>query len=98
MQKLGMLLKEKKSSATKSVDTGAAYLGCMLVVVAFIALMAKGNISVRENGGVGPMRPSSLPTVAGLDPQRFILNGLLVPSLDADAVPLRWVDPRPAIQ
>lgn len=29
------------------------------------------------------------------DPSRFILNALLVPALDNDALPLRWVDPRP---
>lgn len=28
------------------------------------------------------------------DPSRFILNALLVPALDGDAMPLRWVDPR----
>jgi hypothetical protein len=29
-----------------------------------------------------------------VDPSRFILNALLLPALDGDAVPLRWVDPR----
>jgi hypothetical protein len=28
---------------------------------------------------------------------RFLLNALLVPALDAEAMPLRWVDPRPAL-
>lgn len=48
-------------------------------------------------------RPSAPPPIAATappavsDPSRFILNALLVPSLDADAVPLRWVDPRPAL-
>jgi hypothetical protein len=32
------------------------------------------------------------------DPSRFILNALLVPALDADAVPFRWIDPRPALR
>lgn len=39
---------------------------------------------------------SAAATPAPLDPSRFILNALLVPALDADAVPLRWADPRPA--
>jgi hypothetical protein len=39
-------------------------------------------------------RPGGPPA---FDPSRFILNALLVPALDADAVPLRWVDPRPAL-
>jgi hypothetical protein len=29
---------------------------------------------------------------------RFLLNALLVPSLDAEAEPLRWVDPRAALR
>jgi hypothetical protein len=43
-------------------------------------------------------RPSPVPTARAappaFDPSRFILNALLVPALDGDAVPLRWVDPR----
>ena len=48
----------------------------------------------------GSARPGEPPIAAAparaLDPSRFILNALLVPALDGDAVPLRWVDPRPA--
>jgi len=61
-------------------------------------LMAKGSVSVREGESAGLTPSVSLTTAARFDPQRFILNGLLVPALDPDAVPLRWVDPRPAIQ
>jgi len=32
-----------------------------------------------------------------VDPRPFLLNALLAPALDADALPLRWVDPRPAL-
>lgn len=35
--------------------------------------------------------------VAVPDPARFILNALLAPALDVDALPLRWVDPRPVV-
>ena len=124
MQTLGMLLKEKKSSATTSIvpttavsaavetmndaKVGAAnstirrtdvvYLIGILLVAAFIAWMFKGIVSVREGEGAGPTTPVSLTTTARFDPQRFILNGLLVPAFDTDAMPLRWVDPRPAIR
>jgi hypothetical protein len=117
------MLKEKESSATRSVvptravstavqtideakvgvainavrRTGAIYLAGILVVVAFISLMAKGIVSAREGEGPGAIRLVSPTTATRFDPQRFILNGLLVPSLDTDAVPLRWVDPRPAM-
>ena len=66
--------------------------------VAFIASTAKGIVSVREGEGAGPTTPVSLTTSARFDPQRFILNGLLVPAVDTDRMPLRWIDPRPAIQ
>ena len=42
--------------------------------------------------------PIAAAAPASVDPSRFILNALLVPALDADAVPLRWVDPRPALR
>ena len=92
MQTLGMLLKEKKLS------TIALVVPTTVVVVAFIASMVKGIASVREGEGAGPTTPVSLTKAARFDPQRFILNGLLVPALDTDAVPLRWVDPRSALQ
>jgi hypothetical protein len=50
----------------------------------------------------GDARPGQPPIAASapaaLDPSRFILNALLVPALDGEAVPLRWVDPRPALR
>jgi hypothetical protein len=30
-------------------------------------------------------------------PSRFLLNALLLPALDPDAMPFRWVDPRPVL-
>ena len=66
--------------------------------VAFIASTVKGLVSVREGEDAGSTAPVSITTAPRFHPQRFILNGLLVPALDVDAVPLRWVDPRPAIQ
>lgn len=41
--------------------------------------------------------PAVTPTRAVFDPSRFILNALLVPVLDVDAVPLQWVNPQPAL-
>jgi hypothetical protein len=45
-----------------------------------------------------PVRPSPPPSVAAsaaaFEPTRFLLNALLLPALDIDAVPLRWVNPR----
>ena len=47
--------------------------------------------TIETSGDARPSRPPAF------DPSRFVLNALLVPALDADAVPLRWVDPRPAL-
>jgi hypothetical protein len=50
-------------------------------------------------GGQQPSQPAlAAAAPAALEPSRFILNALLVPALDSDAVPLRWVDPRPAMR
>lgn len=43
-------------------------------------------------------QPAKAPAAAAaFDPSRYMLNAFLVPALDPDAVPLRWVDPRPAM-
>src|SRR5262245_24572375 len=47
-------------------------------------------------------RPDKAPLASAAEPvpapSRFILNALLVPALDPDAVPPRWVDPRPRLR
>jgi hypothetical protein len=70
----------------------------IVVIVGFILATAKGIVGVRQGEGLVPTEPVLLTRAAQFDPQRFILNGLLVPALDPDAVPLRWADPRSAIQ
>jgi hypothetical protein len=76
---------------------GRAHVVCL---VAALGLGAAFALSVMLPAGSAP--PERLGTVAARvaapDPSRFILNALLVPALDGDAVPLRWVDPRPALR
>ena len=43
-------------------------------------------------------RPTSAAGKAAIDPSPFMLNAFLVPALDNDHVPLRWVDPRPRMR
>jgi hypothetical protein len=58
---------------------------------------ALGLIMMLTAGTASPGEPPiAAPPPAAWDPSRFMLNALLVPALDGDAVPLRWVDPRPA--
>lgn len=66
-------------------------------LVAAIALAGVVGAIVMLVSTVRP-DPSTPPpaAVAAFDPSRFILNALLVPALDGDAVPLRWADPRTA--
>src|SRR5215510_3064129 len=71
-----------------------------------LALCFVAALGVAAAAGLGAMlKSSSAPSVrhpagarAALDASRFVLNALLVPALDDDALPLRWVDPRPALQ
>ena len=71
-----------------------------LAAVLGLSIMHVLGLSIMQTAGSAqPSRPpiAAAPRAA-LDPSRFILNALLVPALDGDAVPLRWVDPRPALR
>jgi hemoglobin-like flavoprotein len=75
-----------------------------IVVVSVLALAAAAGLGYAAAGDVGKdlttaiARPHQLPIAAGpqsaTNPTRFLLNALLVPALDTDALPLRWADPR----
>lgn len=63
-----------------SVSIGAGPLAAALAVVL---------------GATLALADAARPAVpAPLDPARFVLNALLAPAIDGDALPLRWVDPR----
>jgi len=67
------------------------------LVAALGVAVALGLAVMPTAGGVRPGGPA----IAAAPPpalDRFILNALLVPALDADAMPLRWTDPRPTSQ
>lgn len=70
-----------------------------IFLVTVLGLAAALWVSITPTPGA--VRPSGPPIAAAppatFDPSRFILNALLVPALDSDAMPLRWVDPRPAL-
>ena len=68
-----------------------------MVVAGFIAASVKGIVGFRHAEGPAATEAVSQTNASRFDPQRFILNGLLVPALDTDALPLRWVDPRPGL-
>ena len=73
----------------------------VVCLVTALALAAAAGLCIVLTPEIA--RPSRLPIASpappvAFDPSRFILNALLVPALDADAVPLRWVDPRPAMR
>jgi hypothetical protein len=65
---------------------------CAVCVITALGLaFAIALSTIETSGDARPSRPA-------FDPSRFILNALLVPALDADAVPFRWIDPRPALR
>jgi hypothetical protein len=83
-----------------SGDVGRGRAGPMRVrsLVLEIGLAAALGLSIMLT--TSSARPSRQPDAAAApattDPSQFILNALLVPALDIDALPLRWVDPRTA--
>jgi hypothetical protein len=66
-------------------------------LVAILGLVAALGLSMMPPAdSARPTQPSiATAPPAAPDPAQFILNALLVPALDPDAAPLRWVDPRP---
>jgi len=70
------------------------------MMISALALASALGLSVILTAGAA--RPNQAPIAVApptaLDPSRFILNALLAPALDGDSVPLRWVDPRPALR
>lgn len=86
------------SASAAGQRTGAAYLIGVVIVVAFVLGWTRGFVSPGDDGSAALARPALPASPRPLDASRFILNGLLVPALDGDAVPLRWVDPRAALR
>jgi hypothetical protein len=71
----------------------ASALGYALGLAAAIGLGAMISATLAR-----PARPPVAAEVhPAFDPSRYILNALLAPALDPEAVPLRWVDPRPVL-
>jgi len=69
-------------------------------VIQLTALALAATVGLATYLTANTARSSRLPVSAAaptaMDSSRFILNALLVPALDIDVMPLRWVDPRPA--
>ncbi|HET7763629.1 MAG TPA: hypothetical protein VFK92_00905 [Burkholderiales bacterium] len=70
----------------------ASVFGYALGLAAAIGLGAVISATL-ERRNPPPVRPAH----TGFNPAPFMLNAFLVPALDPDEVPLRWVDPRPAL-
>lgn len=75
------------------INTGGllSVLGCIGFAI-FLAVRTAAS----EEEFVSPPLLAATTLDDTFDPSPFLLNALLVPAIDADAVPLRWVDPRPA--
>jgi hypothetical protein len=71
-----------------------------VVQLAALGLAAAVGLAVylTANTARSSRLPVSAAAPAAMDSSRFILNALLAPALDSDALPLRWVDPRPALR
>jgi hypothetical protein len=77
---------------------------CTIIVVSVLTLAAAlglgyaAQVDLASDLTATIARSNQLPIAArpraGTNHTKFLLNALLVPALDADALPLRWVDPR----
>ncbi len=67
-----------------------------VAALAFAAVLLLSGIQTAGGSRSGEPPADAGPSTA--DASRFILNALLVPALDDDAMPLRFVDPRPVAQ
>jgi hypothetical protein len=75
---------------------GYSLVACLITALGLVVVFGLGMALTARNA-----RPNRLPSAAARPAApyapRFILNALLLPALDGDAVPLRWVDPRPIL-
>lgn len=83
-------------AAAAGISTAArrSRISYLILVLGFAAAAGWGlNLTAGRAPQPGAARAPAYATVSE-HPARFLLNVLLVPVLDAEAVPLRWVDPR----
>jgi hypothetical protein len=74
------------------------YLVGVAIAAAFTFALVKGHFDPRAEWPAPARDADARAAQPPFDPSRFLLNALLVPALDRDALPLRWVDPRPALR
>lgn len=77
--------------------SGRARVVGLAVAIALAAAVGLSIMPTARSARPNPPPIAAAPPPAAVDPSRFILNALLAPALDADAVPLLWVDPRPTL-
>ncbi|MES2958629.1 MAG: hypothetical protein V4792_10595 [Pseudomonadota bacterium] len=85
---------EPISRADDGRAASASGLFGLVAATAVVAVLAATVMLATASDSRPP--PTASAAQAALDPARFMLNALIVPALDSDAVPLRWVDPRSA--
>lgn len=71
---------------------------CLVTALVLAAAAGLGSVLSPEIARLSRSPIAAPAPRLAFDPSRFILNALLVPALDTDAVPLRWADPRPAMR
>jgi hypothetical protein len=85
-----------------AADTpGDSWAAAAIAVAGFILILGILLMVRLSTDALGHRVPATAVSAArpnvATDPQRYMLNALFVPALEADAVPLRWVDPMPAM-
>ena len=83
-----------KNTTIPKASVSPTFAGSLLaVLIAALAIGVVAHGALRSDSSERP----DFSRAPAFDPSRFVLNALLVPALDVDAVPLRWADPRSAM-
>jgi hypothetical protein len=80
------------------VEQGTGHTAVVCAVAAVALAAAFGLAVMLPAGSAAPARLPTAGASEATEPSRLILNAMLVPALDGDALPLRWVDPRPILR
>ena len=94
---VGTILAGKPSLRTVYLLAAVALASALGYALGLAAAAGLGALVSATSARAGRAQLAPAAHVA-FDPSRFILNALLAPALDAEAVPLRWVDPRPVLR
>ena len=89
--------RHRRASSDVAWGTTALTLVACIAVLGFAVAVGLGSVLTAGSSRPTPPAVATAPSAAS-DAVPFILDALLMRAIDGDAVPLRWVDPRPLLR